>query len=191
MTTTIYMLFFLHVFLVFVSFLRKTSQILSFAVINQFFSLFHIISIAFSEEQMPLRSSSFWFYVGQNCFLFLAQNIYVGAFTWQEKDLGTRGECVAEEVLSSAFLIIVTSKIPGDRRTVTDWWEVISHNLEVALSAGGQRGLTRAREVIPGQLIMRQFSPHAFLCLYLQHPSLPPHCSASPNPEQPAACRFV
>lgn len=87
------------------------------------------------------------------------------------------------------MIFLMTSK--GDQRTITNWWEVVCHNLEIALSAGEQRGLIQAREVIPGQLIMGQFSPYTLLCLYLQHPSLPPHCSASPNPKQPTVWRFV
>lgn len=47
---------------------------------------------------------------------------------------------MAKELLSLAFPMNVTSEIPSVKSAVTDWWEVVCHNLGIAPSADEQQG---------------------------------------------------
>lgn len=51
---------------------------------------------------------------------------------------------MTKELLSSAFLMNVTSEIPGGQSAVTNWSEVTCHNLGIAPSAGEERGDSRS-----------------------------------------------
>lgn len=46
---------------------------------------------------------------------------------------------MAKELLSLAFLMNVTSEVPGGQSAVTVWWEAACHNPGIAPSAGEQR----------------------------------------------------
>lgn len=151
MITVIYVLFFC-VFLLFVSFLRKARRILSLPLTKQFFPVSHIISVALSEEQKALRnipvqrSSSFWPYIGL-FFKFVSlswlKNYSGGCIHFEKKKkkpFSSRGENVAKELLSLAFLMNVTSEMPGGPSAVTDWGEAACHNRGIAPGVGEQRG---------------------------------------------------
>lgn len=63
----------------------------------------------------------------------------------KKKPFSSRGENVAKELLSLAFLMNVTSEMPGGPSAVTDWGEAACHNRGIAPGVGEQRGDSQSR----------------------------------------------